>query len=344
MVTNFNTFTSYNQLRNKKTNETMNKFGYDDRYTSGGNLFLDTLLGQKYLLTQNRMRAKGNQYNKLDQAGEFYLYQLKRDISYGYLLDKNPSLKKATNSFELSNMIYKSITGKDELFEYNAKFKPNNIKMTPTDNKTIELKKEEDNAYLEKNVLVMDRKAVYLEIDYADDFLNTFEVTVMGRVIDVDYSFPNGYHNGVIYLGTYANELIQVKVKLLKDTTITSINMAYLDLDKYDEFVKDYKVDSDIKINRNKMNIKVISDEEKILFLPINYLDGYKVTNNGKKKEVLKVYENFVGIKLNKGENKITLTYIPRGLYIGGLLSIVGLVSAGLFINKTKKKKSKIKK
>ena len=42
--------------------------------------------------------------------------------------------------------------------------------------------------------------------------------------------------------------------------------------------------------------------------------------------KVLKVFDNFIGIEVEQGENEITLTFIPPGLKIATLISVVTLV------------------
>ena len=69
--------------------------------------------------------------------------------------------------------------------------------------------------------------------------------------------------------------------------------------------------------------------------LPISYNDGYHFTNNGKKIEALKVYDNFIGIRLQEGINNIEISFVPKGLLSSLIISMITLLFTVLIL-KTK--------
>jgi len=99
-----------------------------------------------------------------------------------------------------------------------------------------------------------------------------------------------------------------------------------MDNTKYEYFIQNEKIDTNIKYNRNQISVNLESDDTKILFLPINYNEGYKATNNGKDVEVLKIYDNYIGIKLSEGTNDIKITFIPQGFIPCLIISLITLV------------------
>ena len=133
-------------------------------------------------------------------------------------------------------------------------------------------------------------------------------------------------NNGVINLGTYNNEKVNIKIELLKSIDLNNITLGVMDNTKYEDFIANQYVETNINYNKNKVTASVESEAEKILYLPIAYSDSYKATNNGKEVEVIKVFDNFIGVKLEKGNNNIELTYMPKGLIPMIIVSVITLV------------------
>ena len=83
-----------------------------------------------------------------------------------------------------------------------------------------------------------------------------------------------------------------------------------------------------IEFKENRINIEIDSEKEGLMMLPLTYLDGYQSDSN----EIVKVFDNFVGVKLNKGNNKLTITFVPDELKLGLIASALGLVMSIIFI------------
>ena len=59
------------------------------------------------------------------------------------------------------------------------------------------------------------------------------------------------------------------------------------------------------------------------MFTSIPYDDGWEVYVDGQKKEIIKIADAFVGVDAGEGEHEIYLKYVPKGLRLGGIISIV---------------------
>ena len=77
-------------------------------------------------------------------------------------------------------------------------------------------------------------------------------------------------------------------------------------------------------------NISV--DEKSVLFTTIPYDKGWSVFVDGKKTEVKKIYDVFIGIDLERGEHQIEFRYVPPGLKISVPISILGVMLCGLYL------------
>ena len=117
-----------------------------------------------------------------------------------------------------------------------------------------------------------------------------------------------------------------------------------------DEGVVDYVIsklsEKQLKITKMEKNIlegNIDVDDNKILFLSIPYEDGWNIYVDGKRVDYFKIYDAFIGIKLNEGHHEIKMKFYPKGLNIGIIISISTLISIFIYnIFKINSKKIKI--
>lgn len=274
----------------------------------------------------SNLKLNDNYYLYLKSYDDINFYKFKENISYGYFIRDIVNTNDIKNNFEFSNLIYNTITGNNGLFEIIDDFDAEKV--------------------INKTINISGRKRVYLEIF---NNLNSFEKVKMYDSYNIYVNgnlyiekYPNSSRNGVLDFGTFEDEKVNIKIENIKSIKSQHIEFGLLNLDLFDKFIMENKVDLDIKFNKNKININIESNEENIIYLPLTYLDGYKLTNNGKKDNVLKVFNNYVGIKLEPGVNNIVLIYEVPGLKTGALISIIGIVLSVLWIKYFYKKESKL--
>ena len=160
---------------------------------------------------------------------------------------------------------------------------------------------------------------------------NCFDIYVNDELLFKD--FYNRDNNSVLKLGTFNNEKVEVKV-LIKKNISRNVNISFglLDRKLLRQYFEDNKYEIGINYENHNLNISYNSDNEDILFIPVPYLKGMSATQNGHSTEIIKVFDNFIGIRLKNGENNIKISYTTPGLKISILLSILGIIGTLLFI------------
>ena len=317
-----------------KTLESLKKFGYSSMwvktFSRGGNLFLDSILANKYIIS--RKEIKNEYYKLVNIYDNLYFYELINEPSYGYLLNKNDTIFDKENSFIISNSLYQNITENNNIFEIINTFDLNNVSITKNNEYTkYSIVDEDAYSYLEKEIEIKDKKTIYLEVLRSLNNQKNYKIFKKLNIYINDKLYTQKAftenNNGVLNLGTYENQTINIKIELRKNIEVSNITLGIMDNKKYEEFISREKINTDIKYNRNQVKVNVnIDEEDKILFLPIAYNDGYKATNNGEKIEIIKLYDNFIGIKLDKGINNISITFIPKGLILFSIISLITLI------------------
>lgn len=335
MVMKYHNLDHFTSLTNKNNIESLKQMGYSSMwvktFSKGGNLFLDSVLANKYLITRKELDSEYYELTKTYQNLKFYT--LKETPSYGYFIRNNDTIFDKNNSFEISNSFYQNITGSSEdIFTIQDTFDANNLEVVTKDGMTNYqiIDRKADN-YLETNIEVEGKKTLYLEI--LKSLINNENLKIYKNfnVYINDHLYRqkafDENDNGSLCLGTFENEVVNLKIQFEKSAELDHVTVGIMDNEKYENFVKNNFIETNISYQGNTVTANVDGEKDKILFLPINYNEGYTATNNGKKVEVLKLYENYIGIELEEGENNIQLSFMPKGFLPGIIVSIVALIT-----------------
>ena len=293
----------------------------------GSNYFIDLLFGNKYLISDKKIEDPI--YKEYKNNNSIYLYKANTNIFLGYEVDCNINLSKTANSFEATNKIYKCASSKDKIIDIYKDFKYTNI--TNKDEKLTIIDKEKE-AYLEKEITIDNKSTIYFEL--VNSYMNS-KKNKAAKLYEI-YINDELYSKGIpqsINLGTYENETVNVKVKITKDIDYLDIAIATLDIGKVEEFFNSRTNNVELNYLKNKILINYSTNSsDKILFIPITRLNGMSLKVNNTKKDIITMYDNFIGIPLEKGQNNIEISYTTPGLKIAVIISIVSIVISILFV------------
>ena len=262
-------------------------------YSYGGTIFTDYLLNFRYLFSKDDM-VDNDIYSMADNYNDKYLYKYNYSNNYGIVFDKIDDIL-FDNKFVYQNELYKNLYDKDDnIINYDE------YEIIDSKENVLEYNIEEDSF-------------VYFYTNY---YNNIDHICILDNCI---YNFDDY----IKYLGYY-NEKINIRV-YLKENIYFNYYIGYIRIDDIINLAT-----SQVKYIDNKYYINV--DKSKYLFLPINNISGIHVYNNGKETSVYNYLNNFICIKLNKGDNVIDIKYELPLFKLGLLLSFVGLIL--LFLQK----------
>lgn len=290
--------------------EFYDRFGY---YTTNNTAFynhflvLDSLFGIKYYESLNELPY----YNllKKDKVSVFddvlygisyqdsYLYQNPYALSLGYMVDSDiKNSFECNNAFECQNELLKKMTGLNEIV----------YKESKVNNQIIIDDK------LDFYLLVSDEVRLDGIVDFCIDKIGCYELNATAnRSMFIKNNF-------------YLNDKLQVNSNV-------DIYMAYFDINKfinhYDILKNNQLNITSFKENHIKGNINV--NDNKTLFLSINYDDDFKILVDGKEANYYKLLNNFIGLDLDEGNHDIEIKYEIKGAKLGIMIS---LISSALFV------------
>ena len=335
MVMKYNNLDHFTSLTNKNTLDSLKKLGYGSQwvkiYSRGSNLFIDSIMGNKYILTDSKLN--NSYYKSIDSYNGNRLYEIKNNIPFGVIVSKNDTILDKNNSFEIANSLYKNIMNTDDnIFEIDDKISLENIKASTLENGLVEYSEVDEDypVYFEKDVIIEGRKILYLEVNHFNDNNQNFRINeAFNLYINGSLYKENAFtepENGTMYLGIYDNERVNIRLELKKSVILKEIVVGIMDTNKYDNYINNVTTVNSFKYNRNKITAQVNGEKGKYLLLPISYDKGYTATVNGHKTDVVKLYDNFIGIKLEDGVNNIKIKYIPSAFIPTLIISLAFII------------------
>lgn len=248
-----------------------------------------------------------------------------KDWNYNYI-----------NPLEYQNNFIESTTNVENVL-YRLLLKDKKIIIEDNEETIIKFtyKNEFDNIYIYAdstliNYIVINDKAYYKNnIDINNIQLKT------NNEINNFYSYDEPYIINEISNNETIDIYISYKNYMYEEADVYTINEK-----KFKEAYNLLK-DNEIKLtsfNENILSGKINLKEKKTIYTSIPYDKGWKVYSNGKEIETYKLNNSLLSFDLNKGENNITLKYIPNNLDLGLSISITTAILSITYIIIKKKK------
>ena len=266
------------------------KLGYytaDTRiYSYGGTIFSDYILNFKYSFTDIN-RSNDDIYSLVDSYNNKYLYKINYNNSYGIIFNELDQIE-YNNKFDYQNRIYRNLFNSDkDIIKYNS--------YNVNDSDSISINYDIDNdGYL------------YFNTDFYDNV----------NYITINDNYVGSFDNYIKYLGYY-NSDVEITI-YLKDKYYTEFDIGFI---KKDDIIS---LSSIVNYKDNKYYVN--SDGKKYLFIPINNISGMHVYDNDREVDTYKYLDNFISIKLNNGENIISIRYELPLFRVSVILSIIGII------------------
>lgn len=279
-----------------------NRLGYRTTDTCirsyGGTILTDWLFNVGYFIDNEDSNSEI--YTLLDSYEEYNLYKYNYNNGFGLVYNKTSDLPDYSylSTFELHNMMYRELFNKDsDIIDFNY--------YSYSDVYSISFNYEID-----------DKGFLYIDLVNGVSYI---------KVNDKYISYEDS--NYVIDLGLYDDD---VKIEIgLEDINYVGFYLGFIN---YDDIMNLSSNVSKVEKVNNGYNINVSNDlDNGYLFLPINNIDGLKIYVNDKKVDADSYMNNFVSIKLDKGNNEIEVRYEMPLFKIGIILSIIGIICLILF-------------
>ncbi len=130
--------------------------------------------------------------------------------------------------------------------------------------------------------------------------------------------YPQQRENGLACLGEYgtAYKTVTVRVQIKKKVTVRDLGLVAIRNESLERELGDVKTVG-LQTSKNKIFGSYDAQGGECVFLSVPYNDGMLLKINGKTERLYEVYDGFTAFRLRSGENKIEITYRPKGFTTG---------------------------
>lgn len=331
----YNSISHYTSLNSWDYMSAMKRLGYSSYWmkvdASGGTEFSNALLCEKYMLTDQKAYK--------DSVCENDIYKISKSdyfLPLGLVTESDLSLKgemPKANRIEIQNEMFKSLFNcNNDLFKKCNYDFVNDLVVTKNSNgKYMFSNTTKFRGSIFYKIKVEGKKTLYFDCfdkitnNDTEHIYNTFTVIVNSNKVAEKY--PHSEKNGVLNLGTYEDEIVNVELQLLHDTDCASFGVYEMDNVLLEKSI-DTADTLDMKADNNKITGKYYNDSEKYkwVFISVPYQESFTAVVNNREAECKKVYSDFIGIRLLPGQNNIVISYKPPYFNIGLCVSALGVL------------------
>ena len=332
----------YTSLTNGTYMDTMQKMGYSshwmESHSSGGTVLTDSILAQKYSIARNQ---EGNGRSVVYRNRDYSIVRQPYSLPFGFTAQKLGSTLKDGDRFAAQDTLYHTLLGGQG---------PIVTRYNPTELDRAQVQKRGDNTVyisaepggsLFYHIFVKGKTTLYFDCynhasrDISSPLDNAFRIYVNGMLKADNY--PNGSFNGLVDLGTFTGQEVEIRVEVLHDVDCSSFGVAGI-CDSSLEEVLQRTEKANIQARGNTIAGTVSAKNGGWLVLPMRGGKGFTATVNGEKAQTGTAVGMFLAVKLKQGQNLITIQYVPPGWTGGIVCSVIGVLAVILLLLMQKKK------
>ena len=322
----FNSLAHYTSLNNENYMEAAKQMGYSGYWMEtgnwGGSILSDALLSVGYTV-----------YN---QNGEFVIKENPYYLGLGIKAEGEIPEKLSHNDrlAALGEAFGKMTDTENPVVTYYA-YNTENCNLLTQDDVYV-INSVSDETYITYSVDVIGRQTLYFDCydgfsnNLVEDINQSFEVYVNSSV--KSYSYPTQKENGLLKLGGFENESVDITIKVLKEVSCSSFGVFGVKEDLVENVVQNTET-----LNLTQKGGVLSGNAGKgNYFLSVPYSEDLNITLNGEKLEFSKALSGFISLEIPRdGVLKIGLT--PKGFGLGICVSVLGTVALLLMIFLRKK-------
>ncbi len=359
----YDSLSHYTSLTSKNYMFAMKKLGYSSYWmevnSSGGTELTDAVLGNKYSVvrTMNQYGGEEEDKNSAEQENRGYpvysngLYSIVKSenaLPLGFVMKsadigRLKCLPDTTRLLTQQYLFQSVFSSNRELFQQYEPTSLDNVTMKKTDRYEIAVSDRNFEGTITYRIPVTGTQTLYF--DCFDQLTNqlyehinsSFSITVNGKMLNIEY--PSQSANGLFRLGTFTNETAVVEVGVLRGVYAKSFGVAGLKEDVLSSAVASVPKASLRQSGNSIVGTASADGGGEYLFLPVNDARGYSATVNGKPAEIDRVFDTFMAVKLQKGVNRVSVTYVPDGFLPGLVLTLCGIFCVFLLVSAQRKGK-----
>lgn len=332
----YNSISHYTSLTSKQYMYAMKKLGYSSYWmevgSNGGTILTDALLSIKYSIGDYFDFNSCQNIIKTDS--KLKIAENKICCPIGILSNADPeNMNKLDfqDRFSVQKKLAENLLGSAEmLHKYNISYVADGT-VKYKNGKYIISASEPDKALcqIRYSLNIKDNQILYFDIfdklsnNTSERYYESVKVYVNGNCLTSSY--PSQKNNGILKLGEFKNEKVEIMVIMTKDIAVKSFGVFGIETKTFNHFAQRVQ-GCDFYSEGRYITADINTENENYLYMAVPYDKGLTAYINGKKTTLYKVNDSFCAVKLQKGKNSIMLAFMPPGMTIGIIMLIAGII------------------
>lgn len=350
---NYNGVSVFSSMAYEKSANLQHNLGLNSNYINSYIYALQTpvynaMMSLKYIVDNDNSLMNDRLYTKMAENDRFVAYKNNYYLPIAYCVSEEVEKWAATgsNPFTIQNDYWTRATDAGDVFE----------KIPATSSHTENIREDDD--LLSENFTyhkdgtdesgsiilkyeIPKSQNVYLYADCTTaEQIDVYGTNGLSKSQDPDdpYILDCGYYE--------AGEIMTVEITIPanKDSGYADIYAVGLNMDNFETGYN--------KLADGAMNITEFTDTHikgtvkvgatELIYTSINYDEGWEITVDGEKVEPIAIADALIGIDAAPGNHTIEMTYKPKGLMLGAIVSagtLVAFIAVLVVLHITKKKK-----
>ena len=324
LAAGYHAVSHYSSVSNQRTFRFLGECGMicyvNHRYLRyyGSTSALDAVLGVKYVFDTDDLRW-GMERTEAPMTGDTAVYENRNALPLLYFADaKLLSLERVgAQPFEMQNRLFSALGGEDTAY-----FTPLTVtaavkKGTLTERDGYTELRGADYLHLTIDNRISGNVLLYL----TNNFYETASVYVNGRRLNV---YNDRLVPGIIDLGNQPAGEVQVKIQVSKDSAwFGTPQAASFDGAAFESLIARLREGTPdrLQVTDTRVESAVTAPRDGVIFTSIPADAGWSVRLDGKKIQAQAAAGAFLAIPVEAGAHRLELTFSPRGLIPGCILS-----------------------
>lgn len=318
----YNSIGHYTSLTNEDYMFTMKRLGYTsvwmEQGTCGGTELTDALLSVGYEIGSQKPE------DTVYSVGSYSIYPLGFRLAPGVLTNSLPQqadIPDGLSRAEIQQYLFDALFGSGDraVFPY----APDEGSVSFSGGKAS----VEQGELLIYRIKIGGRQTLYFDCfdrlsnELSEPVFGSFAVRVNGRL--VSRSYPYSKENGVLKLGSFEDQTVVVEIAALQDVECASFGVFGLDTALVEEKCSSADTVGFEEISNGLSGSADLGEPSEVL-LAVPYDRGFTLTVNGERKPIRRALSCFMSFELPAGHSDIEIKFVPAGLRLGALLSLIG--------------------
>ena len=327
-ISAFTSTASYNLIR------FMGSIGYDinGRHWQQYRNFvptIDSLMGIRYIALEVDLQSHPLlQQRGIVQNGEFvhYIYENPYALPVGFMAksDVKDWSYSYYNPILTQNSLFRAMTGNMVDLMECEQITTDDSFATVNDVTAFHIEGEQTATF---HAAVSESGQIYIDVNCRAE--TSVSVSAAGSSWSVSPGMPYVINAGILEAGEEVTVTIKTKGSCTGDVLVARLNEDAFQQDIATLAANGMKVTS---MNDNSISGTVHADEAGVFFTSVEYDDGWTVKIDGNKVETFAIGDALLAVDMQPGDHEISMTFMPKGLVAGIMLSAVSLVCLVILI------------